>query len=90
MSTRKVTKAHKMLHKTSISSDSLRVLNYVKKYNCRIRMRWYCGAQVHKVWKDNRELSYPHLNEEIWCEISKHFMRDGDYQHTHFYDLNDV
>ncbi len=71
-----------------VSSSALRVINYIKKHNCRIRMRWYCGIQVHKVWKDDKELSYPHINEDIWCEISEYFKQDGDYQHTHFYDLH--
>lgn len=76
------------LQQANVSSSALRVLNYVKKHNCRIRMRWYCGIQVHKVWKADKELSYPHINEDIWCEISKYFKRNGDYQHTHFYDLH--
>lgn len=70
-----------------VSTMSLRVLNYVKKHNCRIRMRWYCGIQVHRVWKDDKELSYPHINEEIWFEISKFFKQYGYYSRTHFYNL---
>ena len=76
------------LQKTDISNSALRVLNYVKKHKCQIRMRWYCGIRVYKVWKNDKELSYPHLNEEIWSEISKYFKRYGHYQLTHFYYLH--
>jgi hypothetical protein len=67
--------------------DGILVLNYIKKHKCRIRLRWYCSVRVCRVWKDDRELLYPRLNEDIWCEISAYFDREGNYQHTHFYTL---
>lgn len=69
------------------SLKALRVLNYIKKNNCRVRMRWFCGIQIHRVWKDEKEHSYPMINEDIWYEISHLFKRNGEYQQTHFYDL---
>jgi hypothetical protein len=66
------------------------VLNYIKKHNCCIRMRWSYGIQIHRVWKDEKELAYPFINEDTWCEISDYFERDGDYQQTHFYYINNL
>jgi hypothetical protein len=63
-----------------ISRNALIVLNYLKKHSCHIIMRWNYGIQVYKVVKDGKELSYPRINEDTWCEILHRLYGEGDYQ----------
>lgn len=88
MNKSKIENSQSTLQQDNFSHNALRVLNYVKKHNSRIRARWYCGISIYRVWKDEKELSYPTINEETWCEISHLFKQYGDYQQTHFYNLH--
>ena len=53
-----------------LSKGAKLVLNYLKKNDLNVQMRWSYGIQVHRVIKDGKELSYPRINEDISCEIS--------------------
>lgn len=54
--------------KTEISK-SQRVLNYLKKHNCNLIKKWNYGIQQYRVYKDGKELNYPRVNEDVYCEI---------------------
>ncbi len=69
-----------------ISSKSMNVLNYLKKHNCSIKMSWSYGIQVYRVVKDGKELSYPRINEDIFCDILKDLKGEGDYQKGMIYN----
>lgn len=67
------------------SEGSLKIVKYLKKNNCYICLKWYCGLPIYKVCKNNKECNYPKINEETFCEIFDLLEQYGDYQQTHFY-----
>lgn len=71
-----------------LSKKSILVLNYLKKHESKLKLRWMYGIQVYKVVKGKKELSYPVVNEDTFCEILK-FLEEhsGEYAKTLFYKL---
>lgn len=72
-----------------LSKRATIVLNYLKKHNAKIVMKWNCGIQIYKVLKDYKEVNYPRINEDIWCEVSDLFYEEGDYQIKMLYSLKE-
>jgi hypothetical protein len=74
-----------------LSKNAKLVINYMKKHNCNIIMKWSYGVQIHRILKNNSEKRYPRINEETYCEIRKYINPDSDdYQNGLTYSLIDT
>lgn len=55
------------------------VLNYMKKYQCNLIKKFNFGIPQYRILKDGVEKKYPHITEDIYCEIRNKIKRIGKY-----------
>jgi hypothetical protein len=68
-------------------SKGQRVLHYLKKHNCNLIMKWSYGIQQYRVYKEGKELNYPRVNEDIYCEIRNELQIISGYGSGRMYSL---
>ena len=63
-----------------MKTKSENVIKYIKKYNCQIIKKWRYGIPQFRILKEGNEKSYPHINEEIFCNILHQLEKVSDYE----------
>ena len=63
-----------------MKTKSDKVISYMHEHNCQIVKKWRYGIPQFRIFKDNKEKIYPHINEEIFCDISKRLEKVSDYE----------